>query len=74
VTDAPKKRRAPPASQAEKDQLVIESVETMAKQIHGTIRSGRSPSSRCPSGTSATSRTTAPRATSRSATRRRSAR
>jgi len=74
VTDAPKKRRAPPASQAEKDQLVIESVETMAKTDPTGRSVGKKPSSRCPSGTSATSRTTAPRATSRSATRRRSAR
>lgn len=38
-----KKRRGPPPSQAEKDQLVIESVEEMARRIHGTIRGGRKP-------------------------------
>lgn len=38
-----KKRKGPPQTQAEKDQLVIESVEDLARQIHGAIRGGRKP-------------------------------
>jgi DNA topoisomerase VI subunit A len=38
-----KPRKGPPATQAEKDQLVLVSIEDLAREIHAAIRSGRKP-------------------------------
>ena len=40
----PAKRRAPPPSSAELDAVTIESIEELAREVHGKIRSGAKPS------------------------------